>query len=749
MSTSGEERLGHLVEGFRLTSILGTGSTCVVYLGRHVGDPQVSAAIKVLTYPAGPGVADRATFRQRFLREARAASKLAHPHILQVTAFGEVDDLTYMIMPVVTGGTLAAHLERMHAPLPFAQIRAYLDQLASALDYAHQRGIVHRDVKPSNVLMDEQGRLYLTDFGIALLFDAGIAGLTNDRLAALTRTGQVLGTPYYMAPEQITGDTVGPAADIYALGVMLYQMVTGQIPFRGESLLAVALQHVQEEPRPPALLRLDLPPEAEAVIVRALAKRPGDRFTSAGALAQAFALGLPAALATTSDPNETHAVSSAAASELAAAPWAGPTTPSAPSAVGDPPPVAASTGHTDSPPAPLAVSGAPAPRQGLAQVVVPGTSRRDAPAPATTSAAPPGIDRARGAAAGLTGQIFGVLRSPLPLVSALVLLALVVGLFLALSHRAAGTFGSPRRATSTSTTSAVPMSTSAPGGPPLSYQVHTYETHSVVPYSAVGDAPVLSVGCGADGENLVSGGYRIDESGASPNTHPDGATASFPSDVRTWSASVHNSVPGSTVTLYVTAYCLHGNFDSGGLVRSEGAQVGPYERASAAVTCDEGYAMAGGFRLQPAASGIVVQSRPRLDGTGHPTGWISYAHDTSGRGATLQVYVLCATKSVAGGSAATTPLTLEVGQSGDTTRGCSDGRLLTGGGFEFPLAPDGGSDDQAELHEAIFVNHIPGAPGPTQQTWKVAAYNGDSGRSGQHTVRLWANCVQLAGRVSA
>jgi serine/threonine-protein kinase len=743
MSTSGEERLGHLVEAFRLTSVLGTGSTCVVYLGRHVGDSQVNAAIKVLTYPIGPGAADRATFRQRFLREARAASKLEHPHILQVTAFGEVDDLTYMIMPVMTGGTLAAHLERLHAPLPFAQIRTYLDQLASALDYAHQRGIVHRDVKPSNVLMDEQGRLSLTDFGIARLFDAGIAGLTTDRLAELTRTGQVLGTPYYMAPEQITGDTVGPAADIYALGVMLYQMVTGQIPFRGDSLLAVALQHVQEEPCPPARLRLDLPPEAEAAIMRALAKRPSDRFASAGALAQAFALGLPAAgRANRSDPNETYADS--AASGLAAPLSAGPATPSA---AGDPPPLAAPTNYTDLPPTALAVSGERAPCHGPAQVAVPGTSRRNARVPAPTSAESPGKGRSRSAAAGLAGQVFGVLRTPPPLVSAAVLLALVVGLFLALSHRAAGTLGSPRHATSTA--HAASTSTSVPVGPPLSYQVHTYETHSVVPYSAAGDTPVVSVGCDADGEHLVSGGYRIDESGAPPNTHPDGATASFPSDARTWSASVHNSVPGSTVTLYVTAYCLRGNFDSGLLVRSASAQIGSYQRGSAAVTCDEGYATAGGFRLQPAASGIVVQSRPRLDSFGHPTGWISYAHDVSGHGATLQVYVLCATKTVASGTAATTTLTLDVGQSGDTTRGCPDGQLLTGGGFEFPPAAGGGSDDQAELHEAIFVNHIPGSPGSTQQIWKVAAYNGDSGQTGQHTVRLWANCVQLPGHVSA
>jgi serine/threonine protein kinase len=728
-----------------MTSILGTGSTCVVYLGRRAGDAQVSAAIKVLTYPTGLGVADRASIRLRFLREARAASKLEHPHILQVTGFGEVDDITYMIMPIVTGGTLAGHLEQMHAPLPFAQIRAYLDQLAGALDYAHQRGIAHRDVKPSNVLMDEQGQVYLTDFGIARLFDEGIPGLTTDRLAVLTQTGQVLGTPYYMAPEQVTGDTVGPAADIYALGVMLYQMTTGQVPFHGDSLLAIAVQHVQEAPCPPALLRPDLPPAAEVAIMRALAKRPSDRFASASALAQAFTLGLPApARANPSDPNETRP--GAEETGLAATLWAGPATPIA---AGDLPLPLAPVSQADLTSPPLAVSSGREPGHAPAQAFIPGTSQRGARAPATTATtttAPPGKDRTRSTAAGLAGQIFGVLRAPVPLVSALVLLALFVGLFFALGHRAGATSGSSRGANSP--TAAAPASPSAPGGPPLDYQLRTYETHGAVPYSAMGDAPVVSVGCGADDEKLVSGGYRIDESGAPPNSHPDGATASFPADARTWSASVHASVPSSIVTLYVTAYCLRGNFDSRLLMYSASTHVGPYERGSVTVACDEGYATAGGFRLQPAASGIVVQSRPRLDGKGNPIGWISYAHDTSGRGATLQAYVLCATKNVAGGSAAPTPLTLDVGKSGDTTHGCPDGQLLTGGGFEFPPAANGGSDDQAELHEAIFVNHIPGSPGQTLPMWKVAAYNGDRGKMGQHTVRLWASCVQFAIRVS-
>lgn len=293
-----DSRLGATVENYRLLSVLGTGSTSVVYLGQRLDDPLGLVAIKILSYQyqaaASTATDDHAAFRMRFLREARAASKLRHENILPVLSFGDSDELTFMVMPVIVGGTLATRLADGRGPLSLREIAAYLKQLASALDAAHARGLVHRDIKPSNILLDEHGHLFLTDFGIARIFDSGDNALTREGPATLTRTGQVLGTPYYMAPEQIRGEPVGPATDIYATGIVLYQLITGQVPFHGDTPLAVALQHLQESPPPPSLLRDELPEPIESVIMQALAKDPKERFASAGELSEAFEAGLAA-----------------------------------------------------------------------------------------------------------------------------------------------------------------------------------------------------------------------------------------------------------------------------------------------------------------------------------------------------------------------------------------------------------------------------------------------------------------------
>ncbi len=287
-----DSRVGSTVDNYRLLSVLGTGSTSVVYLGQRLDDTHALVAVKVLASDATVQPSDYAAFRMRFMREARAAGRLRNEHILPVLNYGEFEGTTYMVMPVIVGGTLATRLAYQQGPLPLPEIADYLKQIADALDAAHRHGLVHRDVKPSNILLDEHGHVYLTDFGIARLFDSGDNALTREGPETLTRTGQVLGTPYYMAPEQIKGELVTPATDIYATGVVLFQMVTGQVPFHGDTPLAVALQHLQETPCAPSLLRDELPGPIEAVILRALAKDPKDRFATAGDMAEAFEAGL-------------------------------------------------------------------------------------------------------------------------------------------------------------------------------------------------------------------------------------------------------------------------------------------------------------------------------------------------------------------------------------------------------------------------------------------------------------------------
>jgi serine/threonine protein kinase len=260
-----------------------------VYLGRRLDDLHVKSAIKVLRdSPATTG--NYAAFRARFYREAETATSLRHEHILSVLDYGEWQGLPYMVMPLATGGTLGRRIAAASGLFPFATAAAYAFQLASALDYAHQHGVVHCDVKPSNVLLDGQGRLLLADFGIAHLY--GPSNSHADAPTILTRDGEVIGTPSYMAPEQFRGQRVGPAADIYALGVVLYLLTAGRLPFGGATPVAVGMAHLRETPLSPCLYRPDLPGPAAAAILSALAKDPRRRFESAGALALAFATGV-------------------------------------------------------------------------------------------------------------------------------------------------------------------------------------------------------------------------------------------------------------------------------------------------------------------------------------------------------------------------------------------------------------------------------------------------------------------------
>lgn len=216
-------------------------------------------------------------FVKRFRRESQAVASLHHPHIVQLYEAGEHHDTLFMAMQLVHGGTLKELLQE-HAPLDPERCLPIIEQIAQALDYAHQEGFVHRDVKPTNILLTREGEAILTDFGIA----KATAG------TSLTKTGFGMGTPEYMSPEQSQGKDVDSRSDVYSLGIILYEMLTGQVPFTAETPLVVLHHHVYETPAPPREINRDLSRQAEQVVLKALAKKPEQRYATARALAEAF-----------------------------------------------------------------------------------------------------------------------------------------------------------------------------------------------------------------------------------------------------------------------------------------------------------------------------------------------------------------------------------------------------------------------------------------------------------------------------
>ncbi len=255
---------------------LGKGGMAVVYLGRQTTMDRL-VAIKVIS----AAYSQEADFRARFEQESRTIARLEHPHILPVIDYGEEAFGAFLVMRYVGGGTLEQRL--IDGPLSLSGARDMLIKIASALDYAHAKAVIHRDLKPANILLDEHNNPYLTDFGIAKLLQSS---------QQLTKTGAAVGTPAYMAPEQWKAEDVGPYTDQYALGVVLYEMVTGVQPFKADTTFGFMHKHVYEEPDPPTLAMQDLPPAAEEVILRALSKEPAGRFSSVGAMGDAFAIAL-------------------------------------------------------------------------------------------------------------------------------------------------------------------------------------------------------------------------------------------------------------------------------------------------------------------------------------------------------------------------------------------------------------------------------------------------------------------------
>lgn len=276
-----EDLLGKALGTCTLQQLIGQGGMGAVFLAQQ-SRPRRQVAIKVLFpfTPLNPG--QKAAFLERFRRETDATASLVHPNIMPIHEYGEQDGLAYLVMPYLSGGTLRDVLER-EGRLPLAQTSNYLEQLAAALEVAHGRGVIHRDLKPANVMLTQEGRLVLTDFGLVKILSDG-----QSAQARLTGAGAPLGTPDYMSPEQVIGTPVDIRADLYSLGCVLYHMVTGSLPFKGALPMQVAMQHLNNPPSSPRLLRPDLPVAAEQVILRTLAKRPEERYSSASEIASAF-----------------------------------------------------------------------------------------------------------------------------------------------------------------------------------------------------------------------------------------------------------------------------------------------------------------------------------------------------------------------------------------------------------------------------------------------------------------------------
>jgi ligand-binding sensor domain-containing protein/tRNA A-37 threonylcarbamoyl transferase component Bud32 len=249
---------------YRIINQIGQGGMATVYKAYHAAMDRY-VAIKVLPRQ----LAESPEFVGRFQQEARTIANLEHPHILPVHDYGESEGITYLVMRFLDAGTLK---ERLQGSAPsLAEIDRLFAQLADALAYAHDHGVVHRDLKPSNVLVDARGNLFLTDFGIAKLLEAS---------PQFTSTGAMIGTPAYMSPEQAQGLKVDQRSDIYSLGIILYEMVTGRVPYEAETPLAVVLKHLNEPLPIPSSVKPGISPAIERVILKALSKNPDDRFAS-------------------------------------------------------------------------------------------------------------------------------------------------------------------------------------------------------------------------------------------------------------------------------------------------------------------------------------------------------------------------------------------------------------------------------------------------------------------------------------
>ncbi len=271
--------VGRTIGRYHIVEQVGQGGMSSVFRAVETTTSR-TVAIKIIS----PYLANEPQFKARFEREIRLLRRLQHPNIIPILDFGEAEGLAFIVMPFIATGTLHERLQ--NGPLDPVQGGRIIDQIASALTCAHEDGVIHRDVKPSNVLLDQQGNAILSDFGFARPQDTS-QNLTGSAL---------IGTPAYMSPEQCRGEPLDARSDQYSFAIMLYQITTGQLPFDGDTPMAVALKHVSVPLPRPRSVSPSLPEGVELVLIKALAKDPALRFASVMDLNQAFQAQLKAAL---------------------------------------------------------------------------------------------------------------------------------------------------------------------------------------------------------------------------------------------------------------------------------------------------------------------------------------------------------------------------------------------------------------------------------------------------------------------
>src|SRR3954463_689410 len=287
-----EDELGNhvakiLSANYELEDEVGRGGMGIVYCAR---DRRLKREIAIKVLP--PELSFRADIRQRFLREAETAAQLNHPNIVPIYTVEEKDNLVYFVMAYIKGDNLGVRLQQ-HGPIAPVEVRRILREVADALAYAHNRNVIHRDIKPDNIIIDDEtGRAMVTDFGIA-------RALTDMGDSRLTATGMAIGTPAYMSPEQSAGDrAIDGRSDLYSLGVVGYQMLCGQTPFVATNTPSMLVKHLSERPIPVDERWPDLPPDISRAVMMCLEKDPDNRFPSAAAFVVALEGGAMPTLAT-------------------------------------------------------------------------------------------------------------------------------------------------------------------------------------------------------------------------------------------------------------------------------------------------------------------------------------------------------------------------------------------------------------------------------------------------------------------